>query len=40
VGVEYEDVLDQVEDAALDRCYDDSGGDEGCTLVDCTPTYY
>lgn len=39
VGAEYEGILDQVEDTALDRCYSESGGDEGCTLVDCTPLY-
>jgi hypothetical protein len=38
-GAEYEGILDQVEDASLDRCYDESGGDEGCTLVGCDPIY-
>ncbi len=38
-GVEYQANLDSIEDAALDRCYDESGGDEGCQLVTCTPNY-
>lgn len=39
VGVAYEPVLPQIEDAALDRCYAETGGDPGCFLVGCNPGY-
>jgi hypothetical protein len=39
IGFGYEQVIDQIEDAAINFCYDQSGGDTGCHLVDCTPTY-
>jgi hypothetical protein len=39
VGIEYQSSLDEIEDNALDYCYEDTGGDEGCSLVGCTPNY-
>ena len=29
--------MTQVEDDALDRCYQESGGDESCHLATCSP---
>jgi len=39
IGNVYQSRLEQIEDAALDRCYDETGGDPGCYLVDCQPGY-
>jgi hypothetical protein len=38
-GLQYQAQLPSIEDAALDRCYDESNGDSTCSLVDCTPGY-
>jgi hypothetical protein len=38
-GIEYQEQLPAIEDAAIDRCYNETGGDTGCHLVDCTPGY-
>jgi hypothetical protein len=38
-GIQYQAQLPSIEDAALDRCYDESNGDSTCSLVDCTPGY-
>jgi hypothetical protein len=38
-GIEYQSELQSIEDAALDRCYSESNGDEGCTLEGCVPVY-
>ncbi len=39
VGYAYEEHLPEVEDAAMDWCYDETGGDEGCHLVGCEVVY-
>lgn len=38
-GEAYQNLMVDVENAALDRCYSETGGDEGCYLVGCTPNY-
>jgi hypothetical protein len=38
-GYDYQDRLPEIEDAALDRCYDETNGDESCYLVGCEPGY-
>jgi hypothetical protein len=38
-GYAYRDRLDAIEDAAIDRCYAETGGDETCALLDCVAGY-
>jgi hypothetical protein len=38
-GLVYQGIINQVEDASMDRCYNESGEDPGCHLVACTPVY-
>jgi hypothetical protein len=38
VGVDYQQQINNIEDASLDMCFQDSG-DQGCHLLDCTPGY-
>jgi hypothetical protein len=38
VGLAYQQQINNIEDAAMDMCFQDSG-DEGCRLLDCTPGY-
>ena len=38
-GFDYQERMTEIEEAALDRCYAESGGDNACTLVDCVPGY-
>jgi len=38
-GVVYRDRLPQIEDMAMDRCYQETGGDTSCALLLCTPGY-
>jgi hypothetical protein len=37
-GVAYEAQMNNIEDAALDMCYQDSG-DPSCAFLGCTPGY-
>jgi hypothetical protein len=39
MGIEYQAQLPEIEDAAIDMCYDETGGDTSCALVACTPGY-
>ena len=39
VGIEYQTELTEIEDQALDWCYDATNGDASCMLVGCTPDY-
>ncbi len=39
IGEVYQERLNEIEDAAIDRCYDETGGDNGCHLDGCTPGY-
>ncbi len=38
-GRAYEERIGQIEDLALDRCYEESGGDPSCYLEGCWPGY-
>jgi hypothetical protein len=38
-GLIYQSIVQQVEDASIDRCYAESGNDPGCHLESCTPLY-
>lgn len=38
-GEAYQNLMVHVENAALDRCYNETGGDESCYLLGCTPSY-
>jgi hypothetical protein len=38
-GIAYQAEMPSIEDAALDMCYDNSGGDTSCYLVGCNPGY-
>jgi hypothetical protein len=38
-GFEYQNRLAEIEDAAIDRCYNETGGDESCRLLDCEAGY-
>jgi hypothetical protein len=38
-GEPWQDEVPAVEDAALDRCYEESYGDSSCYLLGCYPTY-
>ena len=35
----YERHIVEIEDASMDRCYEETNGDEGCHFVDCEPNY-
>ncbi len=39
IGEAYQSQLDNIEDAAIDRCYSETNGDPACHLLDCAPTY-
>jgi hypothetical protein len=39
VGFAYQGRMEQVEDAAIDRCYNETNGDQSCVLLGCTPGY-
>jgi hypothetical protein len=39
IGIGYQDRIVDVEDASLNRCFEESNGDPSCHLVGCTPTY-
>lgn len=39
VGPAYQAQMANIEDAALDMCYDDSNGDSSCYLLGCSPGY-
>jgi len=39
VGIEFQARLPEIEDAALDMCFDETGGNTSCVLVGCTPGY-
>jgi hypothetical protein len=39
IGDVYQDQLPGIEDAAIDRCYNETGGDSTCHLLDCVPLY-
>ncbi len=38
-GWAYQEKIEQIEDLALDRCYQESGGDPNCLLQGCWPGY-
>lgn len=38
-GIEYQTHVDEIEDAAIDRCYDETNGDTSCSLVGCEAGY-
>jgi hypothetical protein len=38
-GSVYQDRIEEIQDAALDRCYDESSDQESCRLLDCQPGY-
>jgi hypothetical protein len=38
VGIGYQQQINNIEDASLDMCFQDSG-DQACRLLDCTPGY-
>lgn len=38
-GFGYQARMEQIEDAALDRCYSETNGDQSCVLLGCTPGY-
>jgi hypothetical protein len=38
-GYDYYTRLDEIEDSALDRCYQETDGDASCRLLGCTPGY-
>jgi hypothetical protein len=38
-GFEYQNRLVEIEDAAIDRCYNETNGDESCRLFDCEAGY-
>ena len=38
-GYNYQTYLPQIQDAALDRCYYESGGDPSCSIIGCVATY-
>jgi hypothetical protein len=38
-GIEFQAKLPEIEDAALDMCFDETNGDTSCVLVGCTPGY-
>jgi hypothetical protein len=38
-GWTYQSRIAQIEDAALDRCYAETNGDESCTMIGCTAGY-
>lgn len=38
-GSVYQDRIGEIEDAALDRCYDESADRTSCRLLDCQPGY-
>ncbi|MGZ3693159.1 MAG: hypothetical protein ACXWQO_03075 [Bdellovibrionota bacterium] len=39
MGIDYQARLMQIEDAAVDRCYEETNGDEGCQLLTCRAGY-
>jgi hypothetical protein len=39
IGDVYQEQLGNIEDAAIDRCYNETGGDTTCHLLDCVPLY-
>ena len=38
-GYTYQSRMEQIEDAALNRCYSETNGDESCYLLGCTAGY-
>jgi hypothetical protein len=38
-GWQYQSHMDEIEDAAIDRCYDETNGDTGCHLFSCEAGY-
>ena len=38
-GQEYQNAVAQLEDTAMDRCHQESRGDQGCRFGNCAPEY-